>query len=115
MMIQKKVSRMPIVNAKEETSIKSFVDLRPCSCLRHRHASWGDFVGTLAQDGAALKAVKEPGLEQENCDFHNFDELGKLAIGDLVWCNGHKQPINPFPEGQALRDECENQLKHFRN
>ena len=59
--------------------------------------------------------AEELGCDRENYDFHSFDELGMVAIGDLLCYNGNKQPVNEFPEGQCLKKKTLNQFKHFSN
>ena len=58
-------------------------------------------VGGMMQDGGAKGTATHLGYDAEDCMLHSPDKVGASAIGKLVRTR-MKQPVNPFPEAQAV-------------
>ena len=52
-------------------------------------------------DGAAQGVARKAGFEEDPCDLHQHDKIGKSCVGDLVR-TVKKQVVNPFPDAQDI-------------
>ena len=69
-------------------------------------------IHSVISDLAAVSVAKEMDQEADECEMHQSDKIGKSAIGDLVRTR-KKIPINPFPEGQSLKNKCHKMATYF--
>ena len=95
-------------------------------------------IGCSVQDAAARSVAAHLQLEEETCDMHDGDKIGRSAIGELLRTR-NKVAINSFPAsmfivltylyfilsltntstllhtGRALMQKLRNQAKHFHS
>lgn len=98
---------------------------------------FNDVCGASVQDAAAKGVARALNLEEETCDMHDGDKIGRAAIGELLRRNGSGGIVNPFDQGmlivvylfslifysniynyllgKALMDKLRDQAKHFHS
>ena len=57
---------------------------------------FNDICGALVQDAAAKSIARILNLEEETCDMHNGDKIGRSAIGEFLHKDGSGNFSNPF-------------------
>ena len=63
---------------------------------------FNEVCGASVQDAAAKSVARLLNLEEETCDMHDSDKIGRLAIGELLRKDGSGGYINPFEPGKLI-------------
>jgi len=74
--------------------------------------SYGDVSHSTIADFAAIGVCSELDHEEEGCDMHDDDKLGRAAVGDLVRSR-KKVVVNPFDECQAILTKVKDAAVYF--
>lgn len=64
--------------------------------------NFSDICGCSVQDSAAKSIARHLDLEEETCDMHDTDKIGRSAIGELLRKKGERF-VNPFPPGMYFQ------------
>ncbi|KAJ1449317.1 hypothetical protein M885DRAFT_590501 [Pelagophyceae sp. CCMP2097] len=73
---------------------------------------YSDLAHSTIVDFAAIGTCSYLGHEEEGCDMHDDDKLGRAAVGDLVRSKA-KVVVNPFDECQALLTKVKDAAIYF--
>ena len=63
---------------------------------------FNEVCGASVQDAAARSVARLLNLEEETCDMHDGDKIGRSAIGELLRKDGRGGFINPFEPGKLI-------------
>ncbi|KAJ1447811.1 hypothetical protein M885DRAFT_541379 [Pelagophyceae sp. CCMP2097] len=74
--------------------------------------SYGDVFHSTIADFAAIGVCSELDHEEEGCDMHDDDKLGRAAVGDLVRSR-KKVVVNPFDDCQAILTKVKDAAVYF--
>ena len=62
--------------------------------------------GASVQDAAAKSVARLLNLEEETCNMHDGDKIGRSAIGELLHKDGSGGFVNPFEPGKLIVIFC---------
>ena len=74
---------------------------------------FGNLCGCSVQDSAAKSVARHLELEEETCDMHDSDKIGRSAIGELLRKDGRGGVVNPFDAGKFFCSICCNDNSVF--
>jgi len=63
---------------------------------------FNEVCGASVQDAAARSVARLLNLEEETCNMHDSNKIGRSAIGELLRKDGSGGYINPFEPGELI-------------
>ena len=63
---------------------------------------FSDICGCAVKDTGAKSVAWLLEVEEETCNMHDSDKIGRSVIGELLRMDGNKKPVNPFLPGKCI-------------
>jgi len=88
-------------------------NVKKITCAATGEADYNKAVAFMKQDGAAVKVASMCGLEEEVCQLHDGNHIGRSGLGDKTWSKS-KKPLDPFPEAQTTLAKLDKGTEMFK-